>query len=138
MAKVFLERFRARRHILHGVVLLVGFLVEAVARGPVAFVEVVPIAAQRLQAIEIQFLVVAFIDDQLFLEIGLFLFHDLAVSRFIARRGLVGGDLFLFEDRVFLELLLNALLKRHDGQLQNLHRLNHAGGQNHPLVHPLA
>ena len=53
------------------------------------------------------------------------------------RRFVVGG-FFLFQDRVFLQFLLNSFLQRHDRQLQNLHGLNHARRQNHSLVHPLA
>jgi hypothetical protein len=36
-----------------------------------------------------------------------------------------------------LQLLLDAFLQGHYGQLQYFHRLDHAGSQVHPLVHPL-
>src|SRR5262249_22639241 len=38
---------------------------------------------------------------------------------------------------VLLHLVLDAFLQSHDGQLQYLHRLDHAGSQNHLLLHPL-
>ena len=79
MTEIFLKRFRARRHVLHGVVFLVRFFIQAVARWPMPFVEVVPIPAQGLQAVEIQLLVSAFIDNQLFFEIGLLIFLGLAL-----------------------------------------------------------
>ena len=49
------------------------------------------------------------------------------------------GSCFLqFEDRVFLQFLLDAFLQGHDRQLQDLHRLDHARSQNHLLwLHPL-
>ncbi len=136
MAQIFLERLGSRRHVLHGVVLLVGFLIEAVARRLVAFIEVVPVPAQSFQAIKIDFLIVALVNDQLAFEFGRALVLKLSVGFFVWS-GFVIGDFFLLEHRILLQLLLDALLERHDGQLKDLHRLNHAGGQNHPLVHPL-
>jgi hypothetical protein len=53
--------------------------------------------------------------------------------------GEVGGFVirfFAFEDGIGDELLLDALFKGHEGELEDLHGLNHAGGQLHPLFHP--
>ena len=43
----------------------------------------------------------------------------------------------MIQSMEILQLLLNPFLQGHDRQLQDFHRLNHAGGQDHPLVHPL-
>ena len=51
--------------------------------------------------------------------------------------GFLGRFLLEFQDGVFLKFLLDAFLQRHDRQLEDFHRLDHAGGQDHPLVHPL-
>ena len=55
----------------------------------------------------------------------------------VSRGGTVLGGVLQLQDGVLLQLLLDALLQRHDGQLQDFHRLDHAGGQDHPLVQPL-
>jgi hypothetical protein len=136
MAEVLLQGLRPRRHVLHGVVLLVPFLIDAVPRGAMSFVEVVPVPAQRFQAIEVQLLVIL-LDDQLGLGLGpFFFFDDFTVFRLFPR-GSILGLFFQFQNRIFLKLLLDALLERHDGELKDFHRLNHAGSQNHLLLHPL-
>jgi hypothetical protein len=75
----------------------------------VVFSGVLPaFAARVLQAIEIRFLI---------LPVGL----------------LVASSFLDLQDRVFLQLLLNAFFQCQDRQLQDFHRLDHAGSQDHPL-----
>ena len=98
-----------------------------------------PVLAQRLEPVEVQLVVAFVLDDQfLFRVVGIrgnFFFGRLRLGFFCGR---AFGRIFLeLEDRILLELLLDPLLQRHDRQLENLHGLDHAGGQNHPLVHPL-
>ena len=50
---------------------------------------------------------------------------------------LLGARLLQFQHGIFLQFMLDALLQGHDRHLQDFHRLNHAGGQNHSLVEPL-
>ena len=58
IAQVVLQRLRPRRHVLHGVVLLVALLVDALARRPVLLVEVVvPVLVERFQAVEVELVV---------------------------------------------------------------------------------
>ncbi len=53
-----LQRLGARSHVLHGVVLAVALFVKAVARGAVLLVEaVLPVAAERIEAVEVAFVV---------------------------------------------------------------------------------
>ena len=139
IAEVFLQRLRAGRHILHGVVLLVALLVHAVARRAMLFVELVfPVFAQSFEAVEVDAIVAGVVDNQLFFTLVVFGRLDGGSGLgFFFTGGLVVGSLFQLQDRVFLQLLLNPFLQRHNGKLQNLHRLDHAGSQDHPLVHPL-
>ena len=65
LVEVILERLRPRRHVLLEVVLLVAFLVDAVAAGPMLLVEVVdPVLVDRFQAVEIFLAVAVAVDDQ--------------------------------------------------------------------------
>ena len=62
----------------------------------------------------------------------------LANSRFRCRiaRGLVEPRLIYLEGLVVLDLLFDPLLKGHDRQLQDLHRLDHARRKHLLLRHP--
>ena len=82
------------------------------------------------QPLEIVGIVVGVVDDQLFFtDVGLV--GVLVLHRFFV--GKIGILLPHFEQRVLGHLLLDALLELHDGQLQNLHRLDHSRRQFHRL-----
>ena len=74
------------------------------------------------------------VDDQL-------AFFDALFGRRFLDRGDFGRfplGLFvgpLFEHDVILQLLFDAVVERHDRQLENLHRLDHARSQLHLLAH---
>ena len=98
-----------------------------------------PVFIDRFEAVEVFFEVVLVVDDE----------FTARVVDFTLRRGRRHGGLEVFfavlappgvahlEHGIFLQLRLDAFLQRHDGKLQNLHRLNHPRSQNHLLVHPL-
>jgi hypothetical protein len=87
---------------------------------PVLLVEVVvPVLAQRLEAVEVQLIAAGVLDHQfrgagVAVGVGLL---GLSLEFLVGvRRGVLGGVLGL-QNRVLLKFLLDALLQGHDGQL---------------------
>ena len=135
VVQVVLQGLGTRGHVLHGIVLLVPLLVHAVPRGAMLFIEMIfPLPAQSLQAVEVQFVGSGLLDDQ-FLGTGIGGIFALGCRRGLRFAVLAG--VFLLQDRIFLQFLLDALLQGHDGQLQDLHGLNHAWSKDLSLLQPL-
>src|SRR5665213_2617795 len=106
--EVILQRLRPRRHILHGVVLLIALFVHAIARRTLLFVKMVfPILAQRFEAVEIQLIGMVLVNDEfggagIARIFGSFVLRRI-VDLFTIRRGglLFVGGIAEFEDRIF-------------------------------------
>ena len=122
--EVVVERLRSRRHVLHGVVLAVGLFAEGGAAEARAIeVGVVPIV---LEAVDL---------GLGGLGVGLRLGRSRSVLSIGV--GFGGGGLAeVDQDRVLDDLLVDPLLQRHQGELEDLHRLDHPGRHAEPHVGP--
>ena len=121
--QIVLQRLRPRHHVGHGVVLAGAFFFDPGARRPRAFLEMIgELFVHVEQPLEVVLVVLVFVDNQLALFFGGSV-GVLDVERFVGQVAIFFGQV---QDRVLLDLLLDALLQRHDGQLQDLHRLDHA------------
>ncbi len=131
IVQVVLQRLRPGDHVGHGVVLALALFFQSGAGRPRPFFEVVgPLLVHIEQPLEIVLVVLGLIDDQL----SLFGRGSVGIDGFGGLFRQVEIFLLQVEHRVFLNLLLDAFLQRHDRQLQDLHRLDHARCK-HLLLH---
>ncbi len=133
VVQVILQRLRAGNHVGHRVVRPLAFFFQPGARRLGPLLEVVgPLLVHVEQALEIFLVVLVLVDDQL----TLFFRRCVGIHR-LGRLLRQIEVLFLqLEGGILLHLLFDAFLQRHDRQLQNLHRLDHAGCQHLLLHHP--
>ena len=139
LVEVVAERLRSFGHVGHDVQIAVARLLDLRCRRPAAVVIAVGILRGPVVGpLEVGLVGVVLVDDQ-----GLLIDRLLGRRRFpvdrqphkLARRRLLPRLLHL-QSLVVLDLLLDSLLERHHGQLQDLHRLDHAGRKHLLLRHP--
>ena len=128
VAQIVMQRLRPRHHVGDRVVLAIGVLLHARAGGARPILERVgPLFVEIQQPLEIFLVVLGLVDDQFpFLRrrsIGILFVFDRLVRQ-------VGIVFLLVETGVLGDLLFDPLLKLHDRELQNLHRLDHSRRQN--------
>ena len=117
--QVVMQRAGARGHVLHGVVLPIGFLAERGAARAVGF------------AVSVGPVVIGAFDFWRFGDFGRG--RRVVRSRFGFRSG---GFAQVDENRILAEFLVDAFLQRHERQLQDFHRLDHAGRHLEAHVRP--
>ena len=123
--QVVLQGLGPGDHVRHRVQFALAGLFHLVARGVRTLFEVVgPLLVHVEQTLEVPLVRVGFVDHQL----AFFLAGGVG-RQAILRRRLLGRRLRLFfgqlEHGILFHLLLDPFLERQDGQLQNLHRLDH-------------
>ncbi len=124
--QVVLQGLRSADHIGHRVVPPGRFLFDPVGRGPAAFLEVArPLFIHVQQPLEVVLVIPRFVDDQFFFGIRRRI-RILVLVLFLRQ---VRIPFVFFQDRVFLNLLLDPLLQSQNRQLQDLHGLDHAWRQ---------
>jgi hypothetical protein len=132
------EILRAGCRVVHGVELFVALAVVrcslAVTRARVGVKFLVfEELADLGQPIKVVSAVGILFDNQGLFRFGEFLTGLDALLLVVARD--LGFGLAKLENRIAREFLLNAFLQRHQGQLKDLHALNHPRGEQLPLLH---
>ena len=95
-----------------------------------------PLLVHLHQPFEVGLVAGRFVDDQLALLLGRRVGRILSLGLVGISGGQIGIVLLQFEDGILPHFLLDPLLQGQDGQLQNLHRLDHPRRQNLFLHHP--
>ena len=134
VAEIVLQGLRPGDHVGHGVELSHAGLFHLGPRRTRAFLEVFgPLLVHLHQPLEVVLVLGRFVDDQFALLLGGRVGRSLTLD-FGRFRGQIRIVLAQVEHGILLDLLLDPLLQGQDGQLQNLHGLDHPRRQNHLLL----